>query len=278
MVKYILTWTLGKTNSMSRVFFLLLSLIKLAFAQPKPPGADIYSFSNSTDVISALQQVSALAGFQHSSVSVFGSRRYLLPDLNSFSIGGALRTSSGNFGLAASYFGLAAYHEMLTAVAYGRRIGAVSVGARFNFFSASSAGYKKVHDINFEAGIRYSFPSGLRLGCQLSNPLHFTAQKEFPSVPFSITTGFGYEVSDNFFIGGIIIKKVDLTPEFQAGLQYIFANKLFARVAMLGAGREFYFGLGYLLGNLRLDLSTSLHTQLGPSPALMISYLPGGTK
>ena len=95
----------------------------------------------------------ALAHINSLTAGIYSERRFLLQELSLYQLAVALPTSSGNFGVSASYFGSAQNNESVIGLAYGRKLGEkVSIGAQFNYVSMQVAGYGNASTINFEAG------------------------------------------------------------------------------------------------------------------------------
>jgi opacity protein-like surface antigen len=80
----------------------------------------------------------------------------------------------------------------------------------------------------------------------------------------------GYDASDNFFISSEIIKEEEKSVNVIAGLQYHFAKQFFAKAGFISESTTVYAGAGVAWKNLRLDVSSSYHPQLGFSPGLLL--------
>jgi hypothetical protein len=57
-----------------------------------------------------------------------------------------------------------------------------------------------------------------------------------------------------------------------AGMQYSFDEKLFARAGFTSGTSSYFFGLGVMLKNFRLDATASIHPQLGITPGLLLLF------
>jgi len=243
-----------------------------------PPFSVIQSFSLKKDIPGTLEVPAALAGVKTFSVAAFGQQNYLLSSVRSVSLAAAIPAGRSHFGLLASYFGFSLHNETLLALAYARSMGTADIGIRFNVYRVATAGYGNIREVNAEAGACLHFSPDLTAGLHVANPFHFSTATELPSLPFTISAGLGWDASDNFYVGGMILKKAGMPTDLAAGIQYGFVKNLFARAGVSTAIPVFYFGLGYIFGDLKVDLISTLHPQLGISPGLMLSYFSGGTK
>ena len=82
--------------------------------------------------------------------------------------------------------------------------------------------------------------------------------------------GIGYDASDKFFISTEIIKEEDQPVNVNAGVQYNFEKRFFAKAGISTDTNIGYAGAGISWKNFRLDVSASYHPQLGFSPGLML--------
>ena len=82
----------------------------------------------------------------------------------------------------------------------------------------------------------------------------------------------GYDVSKQLFIGAEVQKTENQPLSLNAGLQYLFADKLFARGGISSAASISYIGFGVLIKNIRVDVTASFHPYLGVTPGLLLHY------
>jgi hypothetical protein len=114
------------------------------------------------------------------------------------------------------------------------------------------------------AGVHVYNPVGGKLGTSTSLS---TKDEKLAS---AYKAGLGYDASDKFFISGEIIKEEDKAVNIIAGLQYQFAKQFFARAGFMSESGSAYAGAGVAWKNLRVDISTSYHPQLGLSPGILL--------
>ena len=115
------------------------------------------------------------------------------------------------------------------------------------------------------AGLHVYNPVGGKLG-NTSTGLSTDVEK----IASAYKIGLGYDASDKFFIGSEIIKEEDKAVNVIAGLQYQFAKQFFAKAGFISESTTAYAGAGLAWKNLRLDISSSYHPQLGFSPGILL--------
>ena len=197
----------------------------------------------------------------------------MIEDLNFYDLSFAVPTASGNFGLNVNYFGSASYNQSQLGFAYGRNLGAADVGVQFNYYTVRALGYGAASAVNFEGGVILHVTGQFQTGFHIYNPLRAALGKNGEEkLPVIYSFGMGYDPSEKLFIGGAIEKTEDQPVSIQAGIQYAFAEKLFARTGIVTGKSSFYFGLGYIISGLRIDVTASVHQSLGMTPGLLFMY------
>ena len=225
------------------------------------------------DAFSALANQASLAGMKTLSAAFYGERKFMLKDLSSYNLAFSLPTTSGSFGISASYFGSAAFNESSIGLAYGRSLGKIDVGAQFNYCQFKIDGYGEASTVSMEAGVLLHLTDQLHAGVHIFNPTGATIGKvEEERLPMVYTFGLGYDLSDKVYIGTEVEKVEDQPLGVNTGLQYAFEKKLFARAGIATATSSFYLGAGFEWGGFRIDVTASVHPTLGTTPAMLIAY------
>lgn len=229
---------------------------------------------NFSDVFSINNNIAALAAVKNFSAAVYGEKRFLLTELGLYSAILAQTTASGNFSLSANYYGYKAYNESELSVGYGRKLSdKVDIGIKFNYFSLRIPSYGKASAFNFDAGAIFHITEQLHSGINIYNPLssklgRHTAEKLMPVYK----AGLGYDFSTSFFSGIEVIKEQGSTTGIHASFQYKPVTQLFARAGIVTSNHSWYAGIGYLFKELRVDVTVSMHQQLGISPGILLLY------
>ncbi|QEC56871.1 hypothetical protein [Flavisolibacter ginsenosidimutans] len=237
------------------------------------PSLQTYS-TQEKDAFSFRANSASLAGVKNVSAGVFSERRFLLRELSSYAFAAALPTSSGNFGLQGDCFGAGLYNETSFGFAYGRSAGSkVDIGAGFHYTAMKAAGYGVASTVTFDAGAVFHLTDAVQTGVSVYNPVGMKFGKDGEEkLPSIYSAGIGYDASPQLFIGAEIQKVEDQPLNVNAGLQYLFAEKLMARCGICSAAAIYYLGFGVKLQRLRIDAAASFHPYLGVTPGLLLLY------
>lgn len=232
-------------------------------------------------VFSIKSNQAALARIDRWMAGVYGERRFMLQQAGTYSAVLALPTSQGNFGIVADYFGYKAFNESQLGLAYARRLGPMlDVGIQFNYYSFSIPAYQSSSAVTFEIGAIAHLTEKLSAGIHVYNPvggrLSKTNEEKLAAV---YSFGIGYAPTENFMVSTQVIKEESLPVNINAGMEYHFAKRFFARAGIITVNTTPYIGAGIRWKQMRLDITASYHQQLGISPGIMLVYdskkLPG---
>lgn len=249
--------------------------LRYPLAQPYT-GLSAYSIRQN-DALSFTGNQAALAQLTTAGIAVFGERRFMLKETSSYTLGVSVPTRLGNIGLQLNYAGFKDFNESRIGLAYAKPLGkVVDVGAGFNYYGYRVPSYGNASTVNFEIGLMMHLSDRLNAGMHVYNPVGGRLGKK--STPGTTTEklasayklGFGYDASDRFFIASEIIKEEDKPVNVIAGFQYQFARQFFVRAGFQSETTSVYAGAGVGWKNLRLDISSSYHPQLGFSPGMLL--------
>lgn len=224
------------------------------------------------DALSFTGNQAALAQIRFAGVGIYGERRFLLKETSAYTLGAAFPTRMGNFGLQLNYAGFKNFNENKIGLAYARKLGKlVDVGVQFNYYGYRIPAYGNASTINFEIGAMIHLTDKLNAGIHVYNPVGGKLGKDKDEKLASVyKAGLGYDASDHFFVSAEIIKEEDKPVNVIAGLQYHFAKQFFARAGFISESTTAYAGAGVGWKNLRLDISSGYHPQLGFSPGILL--------
>lgn len=227
--------------------------------------ADVFSFSANQAMLAQVTQFA---------VGVFSERKFMLEDLSSFSASMAVPTASGVFGLQVQHFGTVNYAQMQTGLAYGRKLSEkIDAALQFNYYNVRINGYGNAANINVEGGVIFHISEQFNAGIHLYNPASLRLSKsDDAGTPAVYTLGLGYDVSKDFFISTEIEKAEGQTINVHVGLEYLFSDRLRARGGVTSGSSIVFFGLGVQLDKFRLDITSSIHPQLGITPGLQLIF------
>jgi hypothetical protein len=224
------------------------------------------------DAFSYAGNQAALMGVKKFCVGISGERRFLLQDLASYRAGFVFPAGSGNFGLQLTYFGNPDYHQSAAGLAYARRMGKVDVGVQFNYQQTGIRGYGSSPSFTVEAGTIFQLTEKLRTGVHIYNPFSIKpGEKETGSLSV-YTAGFGYDASQNLFLGIGLEKTENMPVNVNAGFHFLFSEKIFVRAGISSASQVFFAGVGFWMNNMRIDAAAALHPYLGLTPGIVVLY------
>lgn len=244
--------------------------LRHSLAQPYI-GLSAYS-SKQNDPLSFTGNQAALAQVRSAGIGVFGERRFMLSQTSNYTAGASLPTRLGNIGIQLSYAGFKNFNENKIGLAYARKLGKLlDVGVQFNYYGYRIPAYGNASAINFEIGAMLHLTERLNAGIHVYNPVAVKLRKNSEEkLAAACKFGLGYDASDKFFISSEIIKEEDKAVNVIAGLQYHFARQFFAKAGFMSESATAYAGAGVAWKNLRLDVSSAYHPQLGFSPGLLL--------
>ncbi|MBL7702675.1 MAG: hypothetical protein JNM14_10505 [Ferruginibacter sp.] len=224
------------------------------------------------DALSFTGNQAALAKTKKAGVGIFGERRFMLNEVSFYTLAGSIPTRLGNFGVQVNYAGFKNFRENKIGLAYARTLGKfIDVGVQFNYYGYSIPTYGNASAINFEIGAMLHLTDKLNAGVHIYNPVGGKLGKESDEkLASAYKAGLGYDVSERFFISSEIIKEEGKAVNVIAGLQYRFAKQFFAKAGFISESGTAYAGAGVSWKNLRLDISSSYHPQLGFSPGILL--------
>lgn len=244
--------------------------LRYAIAQPYI-SLSAYS-KQQNDALSFTGNQAALMQVKNAGIGVFGERRFMLSETSKYTLAASLPTRLGNFGIQLNYAGFKNFNENKIGLAYARKLGKlVDVGVQFNYYSYRVLAYGNASAINFEIGALFHLTDKLNAGVHIYNPVGGKLGKdETEKLASSYKAGVGYDVSERLFISAEIIKEEDKPVNVIAGLQYQFAKQFFIRTGFISESTTAYMGAGLAWKNLRLDITSSYHPQLGLSPGILL--------
>ncbi len=236
------------------------------------PYVQLGAYSIEQDAFGFTGNQAALAGIKHTSLGIFGERRFMLKENSAYNIAAAFNGGRlGNFGIQVNYAGFSGFNESRAGLAYARSLGEkASVGVQFNYYNYRIPGYDGANAVNFEGGVLYKLSKQFTAGLHVYNPVGGDLGKEDEKLAYAYKFGLGYDPSENIFIATEIIKEEGRDVNVNGGISYQFLKKFFARAGFTSVSSSFYAGAGIGLKGIRIDITSSYHQQLGFSPGLLI--------
>ncbi len=226
------------------------------------------------DINSAFSNQAGLAFIDGLSFTVFGERRFLLAEINSFSAAAAMPTNSGTFGLAVNYFGYTNYNEQKIGLSYARRLFEhVGIGAQIDYIGTRIPEYGTASSITFELGTQAQILEKVIVGAHIFSPIRVKlTEDDRDIIPAQLKAGFSYLPSDKVTLAFEVEKDIDYKASFKSGVEYRVVEQLSLRAGLGTEPVQNSFGIGIHLPNLDIDFSTLYHYELGFTPGISIAY------
>ncbi len=229
-----------------------------------------------TDLWSVQLNQAGLAGLKHAVAGTYYENKFLVSELSLKSVAVALPVrNSGVFGFSADHFGYSAYNEQKIGIGYGRGFGEnFRVGVQLDYLSTTIGdGYGTNKAFAAEIGVQADLVAGLTVGAHIYNPTR-VKMSDFNNekIPTILKVGLGYKFSDKVNVAIETEKDAEADADFKAGLEYNIVEQFAFRAGISTQPVVSYFGFGVLLGNVRIDLATGLHSELGVTPHVSLQY------
>lgn len=261
-------------NVVLAIFLCLpFSIFSQALRQPLGAsyvGLGAYSKQN-TDVFSYLNNQAALVNSKTSGIGLYSERRFLLKETSLYVAAIVFPSKLGNFGVNLKYFGFKDYNEHQLGLAYAKSLGSkLDVGVQFNYYGYRVPSYNNASTVDFEIGLITHLSNSLHAGIHIYNPIGGRFNRTNGKLSAAYKFGIGYDASDRFFVSTEITKEESYPVNVNAGIQYRFMHKFFARVGVSSATSNVYGGVGVAWNNFRVDIGGSYHPFLGWSPGLLL--------
>jgi hypothetical protein len=200
--------------------------------------------------------------------------RYLLQEMNRISISTAMELGRGGLFACLDHFGGQLYSEMKAGAGYALQIGShFSAGLQIDYLRmAIGDGYGSEHAFTFEGGILFRISDKFTFGFHCFNPVHVAWIGSPEKIPAVIRAGFGFSPESSINIYGEILKSTISSAVISAGCEYRFKEKFFMRAGVSSGPARLTFGGGFKLKKFTIDIASSMHSYLGYSPQISLSY------
>ncbi len=214
-----------------------------------------------------------LAELKSLSLSLSAERRFHNSALSYYALSFAVPTTFGSFGMALQRFGNGDLNQQVIGLAYGRKLfDELMLGVRFDYLQMRIAQYGKKAVATAEMGLQAWVVPQVLLGFHVYNPFQVRLL-EGETLPVIVRLGVRYEASDKVSVFGEIEKISELPEGVGFGIQYLFLDRLAARIGYSTQPQLVTFGLGYSIDSrYSVDVGSSVHSYLGLSSAGTLKF------
>ncbi len=216
-----------------------------------------------------------MAFYDKTAAGIYFENRFLIKEMGSQAGAFALKTRYGMLGATVGYSGDANYNTTKAGIAYARKFGTrFSAGIQLDYIGTTlGEEYGKRSNITFDAGIMVKISEQLIFGVHTFNPMHVKlSEYNNERIPTILNAGFGYTFSDKLLLTAEAFKNSEFPMEFRTGAEFKLSRIAYARIGLSTNPARYTFGFGLEMKNLTLDLSSSVHPQLGYSPQVSVQY------
>lgn len=222
-----------------------------------------------------------IAGIEVPTAGLFYQQHYFSGDLANQALTVVLPVGNGSFGVAADRFGYDLYNETRGSVAYAMRFGdGLRAAVQLNYLGVRiGENYGSTSAFTAEVGVQARLTETVWLGAHLYNPTRAELGTLSESdvtlderVPTLLRAGFGYMPSTKLTLTAEIEKDIDREERVRCGVEYNPSKVLFLRTGISTGPVSGYFGAGFRMQRLDVDLAMAVRSELGPTPMINLNY------
>lgn len=228
----------------------------------------------------AFGNAAGLVDYKKSVIGVNGIQRFMISDLNQLAIAGTHKINTHS--VLAVNLDLLQHHDLQMhqyALSYGRKIVQnFNIGLRMKYQRISLAEYGSRGYINTDISLQYKPLKSLLVGLIVSDLMSFQNNEAEQINPF-IEIGIAYLLSDRVNFYGAFSQEINYEKSIHLGFSYQIMNDLTLKAGYFTNPGSFTFGIAYgFTRDLKVEMSTAAHNQLGFSPSAQLLYSYGKEK
>lgn len=262
------------------ILILLFPSLNIIHAQSltSPVGAASVASGNTSltrkEFWSVFNNQAAMAWNQQAGAGIFAENRFLIPDMNRIAAGIILPIKRVVLGFTADQSGGQAYAETKAGLSAALKLGNhISAGLQLDYFHMKiPEGYNNHYLITFEGGLYADITEQINFGIHIFNPLRSKWNQTEERMPACIRGGISYQAEPSLSIYLEANKSTALPVILSAGAEYRYKQVFILRAGITNGLSKYCFGIGVVRKNLRIDLASSVHSWLGFSPHVSITY------
>jgi hypothetical protein len=228
-----------------------------------------------SDFWSVNNNQAGMAFYNKTAAGVYFENRYLVKEMGLQTGAVTLKTKYGVLGATVGYSGDANLNFTKAGLAYALKIGkSFAAGIQLDYIGTKlGEDYGKHSNFTFDAGIMVKLSEQLIFGAHTFNPMHVKlSEYNNERIPAILNAGFGFTFSDKLLLTAEAWKNSEFPMELRTGVEYKLGHIAYARIGLSTNPAQYTFGFGLEMKNLTLDLSSSVHSQLGYSPQVSMQY------
>lgn len=247
-------------------------------ALTSPVGAGPVSCGHTStvrrDLWAVFNNQAAAAYLDKPTAGLFTENRFLINEMNRVAMGTALPVKSVVLLFTLDHFGGSTFAQMKAGMGCAMQLGDhFSAGIQLDYLLMSiSEGYGTYHSISFEGGLLGQLTDKLSMGIHLFNPIQAKWTNTKESIPSHLRLGLGFNPEPSLRLFLEVDKSTGIPAVFCSGAEYCIRKRLFFRAGITTGIVRYTLGAGVRLKNLLIDVSSSVHSWLGYSPQISLTY------
>ncbi|HTB25766.1 MAG TPA: hypothetical protein VK711_10355 [Puia sp.] len=235
-------------------------------------SAGAYS-THLNDVFSFICNPASLGNTEGFSCGILAERKWMLKELDNYVMAFSGNLGRGGLGVLFQQSGDANYNEQSLELAYGKNIGKVEIGIRFNYLRDKVPGYPGIGFGSTGISMRFHVSKKLITGWEIGIPVFGKAGEMNPEKdPQLFKTGFGYEYTENLLLAIQIVKVTGLPLNVIPSIEYHYDEHFFFSFGINSNSGSPFFKSGWKKNKLSIEIYTVYETVLGFSPGLMLIW------
>jgi len=256
---------------MRKVFTLYLLLILNSLIYPQyNPGARQISMANSdaalaNDVFSLFSNPAGLAQLNWREVGIYYSPApFGLTELSNGYVAYNEPFNFGSISIGGMTYGFDLYRESKVVLGYAYNYeNILFAGATVNYHTYSIQNYGSTSAFYFNVGGLVYILDELRWGFVVNNLNRASIADIDDQIPMVLSTGFSYDILQNFSLNFALEKDIRFNPSVQLGIEYDIIEYLSLRAGTSNDPSRFTAGVGINYSIFSLDYAFFTHQDLG---------------
>ncbi len=225
------------------------------------------------DLTSVYSNQAGLAYLTSMQAGVFGSRRFMIADINSVGAAFAYPTKSGTFGIDVNYFGFEGFNQQSIGLNYGRKLfDKLAIGGKALVNTTAIPEYGNTSTFTFALGFYSRLLDKVHLAGHVFNPIRMDIAPNEPMTT-SLRIGLTYFPSKKTTLNLEAEQDLEYDMRIKAGMEYQLIEQLYLRLGVQTEPVQIAFGIGFELEQLKIDVASQYHQVLGFTPGISVIYV-----
>jgi hypothetical protein len=205
-------------------------------------------------------------------LSVGAQNRFQLSELNLFHAGAFVKKKNSALGIALQYNGVPDFQRYSIGLMYGRRLfSKLDIATRLHFSQLNLNTYGRKGIVDADLGLHSTLNKQFSFGFWVKNLLH-SKITTVENTETAIHLGFCYAPSEKVRFCAETEKYLSQSIRFKGGIEYNVAKNFTIRAGAQSSPIMPSFGLGYKAKNVKIDIASSIHPNLGLINGVNVGY------